>query len=339
MGLGSMACVSSKPGPDASLLMAIFKCAGCGFNLIEPAETCLNCNLVNPRDPMRPEKRASKILTICLLVMVPSILVAIFVVNALISEEAGTFAGILGSFLILIAFIIYSHRLSEIRKEKRQVAVQKGFHERSNLIVKRCRELHQRLERIDGVMNRIGESPNDSFVSLREKLKVGKDATSRQLARYVAIGAEFEITRLQHRLLPLVYGFGELSYGQIEQGIIDVDQTMESLAYIKGQLMDEFRPNNDALGRSEVVQRTEDTSLACQKLRASLIERQAFRALERVSPTAPEPKLQEMLSQQELIDTFNIQVDITDFRSTVDDLELEYQRLIAEDNLDRQMLE
>lgn len=249
--------------------MAIFKCAGCGFNLIAPVETCPNCDLKNPREPLRYEDQPILNVNIYVKGMIPVAIIALIAGAYFFGEEVVALVLIVGAILILLPVIFYTDRLNVLEQKKRR-STRSGFREQVALINRRVRELQQRLEQIDGVLGRIGENANESMVSVREKLKVGREVTSRQLRQYVAVGAEGELTRLQNGLLPLVFELDKLSYGQIEQGIINVDYTIESLSYVRDQLSASSELNEKLPTQTDASVRTEDTLSACQKLRESL---------------------------------------------------------------------
>jgi hypothetical protein len=266
--------------------------------------------------------------------VVPLFLLAAFLAFFTGPDVAGyTFFVLLTLGLIPAAMAASALRRRE--QEERFARADEGYEATLALIAKRCSELTERQQQVDTVLDRIGTVASQPLVTVREKLLAARRLTQGQFARYVIMGTEIELAQAQNRLSPLVYELDRLNFAQIDDGLKQVDQTIERLGVVSAELPAKLDHLDGSEDGAAIKTRTIETVTACQALREALIGRQALRAIQGVRPARTEaPADQLSRSSLQHLEAFNLQITITDFAASLEELEQEYQRMNVEDELD-----
>jgi len=194
-------------------------------------------------------------------------------------------------------------------------------------IRERLQEISRREGRILSVFARAKQSKGEDWQAVRRRLEDALTTLRRQQARYSVKLFEIEAVRWQNRLAPFLYGLEELSATQCENRLREVEAARKSGEELRARLSKQ----SEALGASaeaeELVRKVEETLGSAAKIHEALLSRQAVLTLRELGPTpdALEAPLAEEGALRE-VEVFNIQVAITDFSSSLEELEAEYAR-------------
>lgn len=264
--------------------------------------------------------------------MIPIALLSVYISLSLPGFAIAFF--ILGSLIWSLPAAAITYTLDTHERSKRLASTGPRLEEKIQIIGERCRELQRRGDRIAGVLARVENSVSHQLNEVRDKLLKAQENVRGQLALYAVVGAEGELTMRQNLLAPLLFRFEGLNYDELEKGLKEVDFALGRIEFLRDQLATagEFL-RSPRYRLPEIGSRIQESITACRKLREAMIGRQALIALQGVEPTSIRELADGQHAQQELIETFNIQVEITPFDSIFAELELEYHRLMAEDEL------
>lgn len=204
--------------------------------------------------------------------------------------------------------------------------------------VRRLVEIKQRQRQVELALGHAGRGGTKSAAALREPLAAALETLRRQHALYSLKLLEVEAARWQNKLAPLIYGLDGLTFEQNENRLKAAESAgREGLALrekaegLRGLLggREEFEEFTRKLG---------ETLASCEKIREALVGRQALLVLKGVSP------LEDALREQhaaalgpDVIEVFNLQVSLTDFSTSFDELEDEYRRLREEADVGERM--
>lgn len=156
----------------------------------------------------------------------------------------------------------------------------------------------------------------------------------RQRARYSAKYVEIDTVRLQNRLAPLIYETETFSYDQIDVHLRTIEETQKDGIRLRKQLDEQRQVLGTVPDIEELAQRSSEIQESMGKLRDAFVSQQAVLALKGITPLddALIPVSPPLTSLRET-EVFNSQVAITDFSASFDELESQYARVQAEEDV------
>ena len=199
-----------------------------------------------------------------------------------------------------------------------------------------------RQQQIDTVLDKIKDTDGQNLQSVRQKLLSAREIVISQFARYELQKQKIELVRLQNRVSPYLHSLHRLNEFESENGLLTIEKTQTEVNKIKQNLTNyvaiEF-PERALPEKENFLAQLAETENSCEKLREALLSRQAARALHDISPIEESLKLPSAKEIVHAAETFNIQTTLTDFSESFDELEHEYKRLRAEEEVSQQLLE
>lgn len=325
------------------------KCIICGFNVTPQDERCGDCGLLYPLEPLRVAVEDYSYL-------IALVIIAAFLFPAL---YFGSQAGVRGIFcyaipvglLIVALFGGLSKRISNAlykrsqRSVERQVAKRTAPHPASlaykeNIIEQRTSELSKREQQVSAVLERAQLSTGEEWEQVRVTLKASVQTLKRQHARYRAKSVEIETVRLQNRLAPLISDTNRFSYDQIDNHLNSIERARKSAVTLDEQLDEQRRVLGNTSEIGDLAQRLVELQASMNKLRDAFVGQQAVLALKGITPLddALSPVSRPVAALRET-EGFNIQVAITDFSASFDELESEYVRVQTEEDVAQKVSE
>jgi hypothetical protein len=319
------------------------KCVDCAFNVAPQAERCGDCGILHPLQPTKVTAEDY------------SFLIALAVIAALLipSLYFGSQTGVGGIIccalplgLILAALLggvtkaisetlsMRSKRSGDRQLANRRAPYPESLCYKENTIKGRITELSERERQVNAVLERAKQNAGEKWEQVRATLEASAQTLKRQRARYNAKSVEIDMVRLQNRLAPFICYPDELSYERID-ALLKILEASQNNAVALGKRLDEER---EVLGRvpdiEELSQRLSDIQESMRKLRDAFVGQQAVLALKGITPLDDTlTAVSRPLAAIREADVFNIQVAITDFSTSFDELESEYIRVQSEEDV------
>ncbi len=312
------------------------KCVQCGFYVRQNDEFCPNCGLVSVLDdPTFWEKNESTFLFIGLLTIVISVFFSL--VNQHWRDDI--IAIIVISFFLSVFITLFFNVDYKSKKESENEDrfFRRSLNHKEITIEKRIEELISRKNKISSVLYQIGSEPSENLQPVQRKLNSAKEILETQSARYKLQKEKINLVRLQNRVSPYLLYLDSLDELQTEEGIFISDNILREVDELHESLSDSF-PKKVEIERADFLKNLDETSQSCEKLWEALLSKQALFALKDVQPTN---EIGTILHAEELAhatETFNLQAKLTDFSESFDELEDEYKRLTADDEITQKFL-
>jgi len=329
--------------------MKYFKCVICSFHVLADDARCQNCGLSRPLESLAVRDRDYS--TFMTLAVVAAVLAPLFglafgfglaeafclalpvcIVGVFVVKAAATF--------LTIKWSASSRRAAELRIASRTSPDQDSLVFKESVIRKRIAELLLRERQVIAVLDRVRQNTEERWQKVGATLEASMQTLQRQHARYSAKSIEIETVRLQNKLAPFVYDAEKSSFLQINAYLETIEETQASALKLNAKLDEQRLILGSVPEIDDLSQRLTELQASMRQLHDVLVGRQAVLALKDISPldealtpvAAPAVALRES-------DVFNIQVAITDFSASFDDLESEYARVQTEENLTQEVSE
>jgi broad specificity phosphatase PhoE len=201
------------------------------------------------------------------------------------------------------------------------------------VIQQRLQEIEQRIKQIESVRSRI-KSETEQWQAVRETLDEVLATLGNHHTRYSTKLMEIELVRWQNKLRPLLTKLEALTYEQADARLKRLEGTIKDGEAMKATLKKQVGASDLTPEARAIAERVEETLASCQKIHEALVGHQAVLALKGVG-TLPDTLSPTSLPTDELwkLEVFNIQVSITDFSSSFEELEAEYTRIQTEEQI------
>ncbi|HEX8249186.1 MAG TPA: hypothetical protein VF599_13500, partial [Pyrinomonadaceae bacterium] len=125
---------------------------------------------------------------------------------------------------------------------------------------------------------------------------------------------------------------------ETENGLAAIEQTEREINHIRQNLTRydaiDF-PKRVLPEKENFLAQLAETETSCEKLREVLLSKQALHALQGIQPLEESLNLPNTNDLAHAAESFNIQTTLTDFSESFDQLEREYKRLKAEEEVSR----
>jgi hypothetical protein len=201
--------------------------------------------------------------------------------------------------------------------------------------------LDRRIQEIDLISSRISKNPSEQLKNVRDKLLTARAIVVSQYARYELQKRKIELVRLQNNVSPYLFGLYQLNEFKTEDGLVTIENTQAAIDKIRQNLTGfaaiEF-PERTLPEKQNFLSQLDDTEMSCERLREAFLSRQAARALQSISPIEENLQLPDVEELAHTAETFNLQTMLTDFSESFAELEHEYKRLKAEEEVGRKLL-
>ena len=322
------------------------QCIRCGFNITPQDERCLDCGVLHPLQSLTV-KGEDYSYFIALGVLAALIIPALFY-----GSQIGVGGTIFCAFPVsLIIFVGISKAIADALTRRSQMSAEREVAKRTapypeslaykeNVIEQRTSELATREQQVNAVLDRATQSAGEKWDQVRATLEASVQTLKRQHARYSAKSIEIDTVRLQNKLAPLIYDTNRFSYDQIDAHLKTIERAQDNTVELGEQLDEQRRVLGSATDIEELSQRLSEIQESTHKLREALVGQQAVLALKGITPLdeALSPVSPPVAAIRD-IEVFNIQVAITDFSASFDELESEYVRVQTEEDVAQKVSE
>ncbi len=312
------------------------KCVQCSFYIKRNDEFCPNCGYVNSFDNSPLWKKHK----FTLLILIAST-IFLSVIISFISKNWQD--DIIPIFLISFVISLFVAVMFEFNIEsKKDFENTERFYRRSlkhkaKTIDKRIEEIINRKNKISSVLYQIGTEPSKNLQPVRGKLLSAQEILETQSARYRLKQEKIKLVRLQNKVLPYLLYLEKLDESITKEGIFYSDNTIREVGKIRESISDSF-PTQVKTERAEFLKNLDETSQSCEKLWEALLSKQALFALKDVQPINEIGQILHAEALAHATETFNLQAKLTDFSESFDELEAEYKRLTADDEITQKFL-
>jgi hypothetical protein len=318
-------------------------CVQCGFNVEAIEQQCPDCGLLHPLETFN-------IITNDYSFLIKAVVAVTILVCAIYFGNLAGFGGVVCCALpvgIGLAFFFgtiskaIADALSKRSREsgekilaKRRSPSPESLVYKANVIKRRTSELREREQQVKNVLKRVSENEGPQWDQVRSTLEATRQSLKRQIAQYSTKPLEIELVRLQNRVASLVYSTDTLSYAEIDDQLAVVNACKGQLANISSELQKQQQVLSDCGQVAELSQRVRDFERSMKTLQDALVGRQAVLAIKGISPLddAIAPIAAPVLELRKS-EVFNIQVAITDFSTSFQELESEYARIQTEEDV------
>lgn len=218
------------------------KCVQCEFNIRQDDKFCLNCGLKEPslKLPQLQFTNFNKTLLISIIVVLYFILFIFFLISLTISNSFDMqifFAILIFPVILSIPihnFIVEKSYKNEIRKRK--VYNKNNLVQKDNIVSERLFDLSQRANKLNTILNKIGDMPSQNLQEVQQKLLSAQEIITNQFVRYELQKKKIELVRLQNQMLPYVEKLESLKDYQTENGIIESENIKLKVGNYSGSL-------------------------------------------------------------------------------------------------------
>lgn len=322
--------------------MSCKKCSHCEFNLNFDNTYCLNCG--EPKDSKRvlESKKITKFkvsglnFTITLLGWLTASCVLLLFYSISKSRSLVGIYLLSGSFVIFLLVIagamFVKPRLDNYRKLKQRVLPKtnpNNFISKKKIIKRRIKELELQRQEIERVLQNAKLGNRKKWVILSDALEDALSTIKLQKAKYYLKEIEISLFKLQNKLLPFIYEIND-------ENLIVTDYQTESIKRARqtaddiSQRLVELAVDLDITEIRKVMSRQSEIQKSVDVLLDYFLYKEAVSTLRKVklneADTNSEIFLEDAVRQ---FDIFNFQVEVTDFYSSLQELEHQFLKIQA----------
>lgn len=320
------------------------KCIECKFNIRKDDEFCLNCGVQFPfqRNHQFEPNIFNRGLLISLILLFGFIFFFIFWriqtnhsnwMFIFLSTNSLLFGVISGVFF----HKLYNFVIGQTNPRQRKIFDSNNLIQKDRVISQRISELNKWKGKLQIVLGKIGDNPSKNLQNIQQTLLSAQQLISNQIQGYKLQKNKIQLVRLQNEVLPYLEMVEVLKDYQIENGVVVTEQTMREVAEI-GKDLSKNTSQSLQNEQQQFLEQLQETSESCEKLREILLSKQALRALQGVQPIEDLNLPIQTNEFSHTIETFNIQATLTDFSESFEQLESEYQRLLADNEVSQKLL-
>lgn len=309
------------------------KCQQCGFYIRQNDEFCLNCGELDKTNKSIWQNYKISIISGV------SISIIIFFLLSFFSKNVDIIPFILLSITIgfmvflVISIVYYESRNEKIREKFSNSTLQ--FKEKT--ITKRIAEISKRKNEINSVLSKIDENSSQNLLEIRQKLLSAREIIDNQFSRYEVQKNKIELVRLQNKISPYLENVDILNDFDIENGINQSEKTTSEITELKEKINSNLSEKiNDE--QQNLLNQLEESTKSCEKLREVLLSKKAFRALQGIQPIEDIEANLKTKELSEAAEIFNLQSTLNDFSESFEQLESEYKRLLADNEVSQKLL-
>jgi hypothetical protein len=308
------------------------KCVQCGFNIRQNEEFCLNCGEFNYSN-----KTFWQINTVPKIGSMIVLLVSFFSISFFSNNFDFISFLMLSITLGFIAFLVISIFYDIKRNIFKENTAYFTLQFKEKTITKRIAELTKRKIEIDSVLSKINESSSRNLMEIRQKLLSATEIIDSQFLRYGIQKYKIGLVRLQNKISPYLENIYTLNSAQTEDGINESELVIKEITELKQNISSNFQDTIN-LEHQNLLNQFDETSESCEKLREVLLSKKAFKALQGIQPIDDVETNYRTKELSEKTEIFNLKTTLTDFSESFDQLETEYKRLLADNEVSQKLL-
>lgn len=314
------------------------KCGQCEFNIRQTDEFCFNCgnSYLSENIPFSQKYKAGLISFLISFSLI--LIIALFFSKNITIELVFLIIILSISFTLFISLTVEPlfRGINDSKSEKKYF--QYTLNAKNQTIKKRIEELSTRHQNINKVLEKIGENPSKTLQNVQQKLISAREIVDFQLERYELQKRKIELVKLQNAVVPYLENVQFLDEKQTENGITISEQTKAKLNLLKESFSSNF--SKQAYNEKEsFIKQLKETSDNCEKLREVLLSKEALQAIQSIEHGEDINFSKQMNEIAHFTETFNIQTTLTDFSESFEQLETEYQRLLADKEITQNLLD
>ena len=195
---------------------------------------------------------------------------------------------------------------------------------------------------LDSILSQISDNSSQQLKAMHPKLLLAREIVISQFARYELQKQKIELVRLQNGVSPYFFALHQLNEFETANGLVTIENTRTEINKTRQRLTNyvavEF-PKQTLQEKENFLEQLSQTDNSCEKLREALLSRQAACALHDISPLQEHLQLPNAEEIVHAAESFNIQTTLTDFSESFEELEHEYKRLRAEEEVSQKLLD
>jgi hypothetical protein len=331
------------------------KCLNCGFYVRQDDDFCLDCGLKNPtKNPYKNSKIKFyffRMIQTDVFKLILSFFAAVAIIYPMVDiaqfyfPKFSIFILIFAIFTWALLFftLIFLVKSFEFRAPMPRITKNKdNLKSKDKIIENRVIELNKRQQRIDTILDKIKETDGQNLQEVRHKLLSAREIVINQFARYELQKQKIELVRLQNSVAPYLFALHRLNEFETENGLAAIETTKTEVNKIRQNLTNyvaiEF-PAHTLNEKENFLSQLTETENSCEKLREALLSKQAACALQGISPIEENLKLPSAKEIIHSVETFNVETVLTDFSESFEELEREYRRVRAENEVGQKLFE
>lgn len=332
------------------------QCRDCRFWVRRQDEYCPNCGIVRPQERLPEEEYLTKVALdpgqhgcfLLLIYMIVMSLLVVFIAPTGLGRGLGAggttvLTMVAALFIVIGAFKLLKRGVGIL--PDRNLRLGRSLRQNEQTIGWRVKDIDNRRSQIQSVIVRVyknlahasGAGAADAMKqwdAVRARLDEVDGTLKQHRARYGAKMLEIEAVRWQNGLTPLLYGWEGLSYEGSEKRLKALDEATAAGLGLRKKLDAERKTLGDTPDAADLSIRIDETLASCKKVHDGLVGRQAVLALKGISPLKDASRPVPIpTSERREMEVFNIQVAISDFSSSFEELEAEYARLQSEEDV------
>lgn len=237
---------------------------------------------------------------------------------------------VLGGFALLKNAYVDSLQLNEFHNPNlKQV---------EHIAHQRLSEIKEQGKRIDVVLLRVKQNRGEQWNVARQRLEGAKNTLKLQRTRYNIKLLEVETVRWQNKIAALIEELDVLTFEEYDSRLKTIDAMHTQGTKIRAGLISQQHEFDTTLEMKRLLERIDETLKSCQKIHEALLGRQAVIALEEVTPLRDAVlSTATPLGALKSLEALNIQIAITDFSLSFEELETEYLRMKGEEDFGQQV--
>jgi hypothetical protein len=332
----------------------LIRCVNCGFYVRPDDEFCLNCGIKAPNEDFsEPSPRIIPLAGFAQSITA-KIIFSVFLIFTMIYLLANRdisnvpylpdyllfLVFLLGVGLSFLSLFLLNRWCLRQLKPKRQKTPD-NFSTRKKIIEKRLSELDRRGKKLDEIMGKIKENNSRQLKDVRAKLLPAREMIISQFARYELQKQKIELAQLQNGVSPYLFAFHRLNEFETESALTTIENTQMEIDKIRRNLTQydaiEF-PEKTLPEKEDFLAQLSEVQNSCEKLREVLLAKQAMQTLQGIEPLEENLNLPLAKDLAHTVETFNIQTSLTDFSDSFDELERDYKRLKAREEIGQRFL-
>lgn len=310
-------------------------CVHCKFYVRDTDDFCFNCGVEKPTVPLPRTSAWTKLARRLMRSSVFQLVLSFSITTALIILTFGDsiqspwqlsgwfwFAAYATWFTIFVVLYLASRRISRRPRRERRKTKQ-NLTSREKIIVQRLSELDSRRQHLNVLYHRTNEA---GLNDIDGKLLTAREIVDSQRRLYRLHLRKIELVRVQNLVAPYLEQFAVLNEFSAENAIVEIDNANRQIEKMESDNV------SDGAESSEFAAKLVETKASMTKLRDSLLRAQATRALSGIKNVLPPETDQSIERASEL---FNIQTSLTDFSDSFEELERNYEVMLAGEDLER----
>jgi hypothetical protein len=314
----------------------LLKCFKCDFYVRKTEKVCLNCGESNSDINLYWWKKYKHIISFFTILAI--LIVSFFIFSNLnITKDYLAIIALMSALFVAASTVFYTIFKAQKETERENLKQNHTLFFKETIIAKRQKELFNRKNNLESVLEKIGNNPSKKLQDMQEKLLTAIEIVEKHFSKYQLQKHKIELVRLQNKMSFYLEEISFLDSLQTDKGIVSAENILSKIKLMQENINLNFS-NNIKTEKKTFILQLQESAENCEKLREVLLSKQAMRALQGVDPIKDVEMLPNLQIVSHSTETFNIQTNLTDFSEDFERLETEYKRILAESETSQKLL-